>query len=450
MSRSIIGRIIFCVAAMLSTAALAADSAYPSQPIHIVVPYAAGSTGDMVVRLIAPRMEQALKGKIIIENRPGAGGNIGTNFVANAAPDGHTLLMAAVSNYAINQFVYRSLIDRPIKPLAPVSKVIETPYVMYASGAVQVKDVQAFIALARERPGTFFYASSGVGTAPHLAGLLFARLAGVQLEHVPYKGNAESVRALLANEVQVYFASVSAGLEQVAGGIKGIHVLTTAWPSRLPGYPDAPSAAESGVPGLSINWWGLGAPSGTPLAVREKLAAAVAQALDDPQVRAQFESWESPRRPTRRRRSRPTSSRIPAVGANSSSLRVSSRSRRSMNFKGAGCGNMSIGILTRPSSIASTTPRLMWAKPGRTSTTTTPEARRPGPACCSRRISLMAARKARRWTSSFSPGLAARPSMSFPWRGYRSQDKYNFSFVAGPLVERARSLSSRTTACVPP
>ena len=108
MSRSIIGRIIFCVAAMLSTAALAADSAYPSQPIHIVVPYAAGSTGDMVVRLIAPRMEQALKGKIIIENRPGAGGNIGTNFVANAAPDGHTLLMAAVSNYAINQFVYRS------------------------------------------------------------------------------------------------------------------------------------------------------------------------------------------------------------------------------------------------------------------------------------------------------------------------------------------------------
>ena len=139
MSRSIIGRIIFCVAAMLSTAALAADSAYPSQPIHIVVPYAAGSTGDMVVRLIAPRMEQALKGKIIIENRPGAGGNIGTNFVANAAPDGHTLLMAAVNNYAINQFVYRSLIDRPIKPLAPVSKVIETPYVMYASGAVQVR-----------------------------------------------------------------------------------------------------------------------------------------------------------------------------------------------------------------------------------------------------------------------------------------------------------------------
>lgn len=96
---------------MLSTAALAADSAYPSQPIHIIVPYAAGSTGDMVVRLIAPGMEQALKGKIIIENRPGAGGNIGTNFVANAAPDGHTLLMAAVNNYAINQFVYRSLIE---------------------------------------------------------------------------------------------------------------------------------------------------------------------------------------------------------------------------------------------------------------------------------------------------------------------------------------------------
>lgn len=290
MLRFIIGRIIFCIAAMLSTAALAADSAYPSQPIHIIVPYAAGSTGDMVVRLIAPGMEQALKGKIIIENRPGAGGNIGTNFVANAAPDGHTLLMAAVNNYAINQFVYRSLIERPIKPLAPVSKVIETPYVMYASGAVQVKDVQAFIALARERPGTFFYASSGVGTAPHLAGLLFARLAGVRMEHVPYKGNAESVRALLANEVQVYFASVSAGLEQVASGAKGIHVLTTAWPSRLPGYPDAPSAAESGVPGLNVsNWWGLGAPSGTPLAVREKLAAAVAQALDDPQVRAQFE-----------------------------------------------------------------------------------------------------------------------------------------------------------------
>ena len=107
--------------------------------------------------------------------------------------------------------------------------------------------------------------------AAHLAGLLFARaLAGVRMEHVPYKGNAESVRALLANEVQVYFASVSAGLEQVASGAKGIHVLTTAWPSRLPGYPDAPSAAESGVPGLNeSNWWGLGAPSGTPLAVRE-------------------------------------------------------------------------------------------------------------------------------------------------------------------------------------
>ena len=149
--------------------------------------------------------------------------------------------------------------------------------------------MQAFIALARERPGTFFYASSGVGTAPHLAGLLFARLAGVQLEHVPYKGNAESVRALLANEVQVYFASVSAGLEQVAGGIKGIHVLTTAWPSRLPGYPDAPSAAESGVPGLSVSGGGAWVRHPERRSPFAKLAAAVAQALDDPQVRAQFE-----------------------------------------------------------------------------------------------------------------------------------------------------------------
>ena len=288
MLRFIIGRIIFCIAAMLSTAALAADSAYPSQPIHIIVPYAAGSTGDMVVRLIAPGMEQALKGKIIIENRPGAGGNIGTNFVANAAPDGHTLLMAAVNNYAINQFVYRSLIERPIKPLAPVSKVIETPYVMYASGAVQVKDVQAFIALARERPGTFFYASSGVGTAP---GGAVVRAPGRRADGARAIQGQCGVGARLACQrgaglFRQRIGRAGAGGQRGQGDscIDDCLALAPAGLSRC--------AVGGGVGRARperIELVGPGRASGTPLAVREKLAAAVAQALDDPQVRAQFE-----------------------------------------------------------------------------------------------------------------------------------------------------------------
>lgn len=264
---------------------VAAADAYPSRPVRIIVPYSAGSTGDTVIRVLAPKLEAALNAKVIVEYKPGAGGNIGSRYVAVARPDGYTILMTAVNSFSMNQFIYRSMPYDPAKDFSPISKVVDLPYVMYASNQVPAKDLKSFISYAKARPGKLFFASSGAGTAPHLAGLLFDRLAGVQMEHVAYTGNGESIRAMMANEVQIYFASVSAGQGHIGQGDHKMHVLTTAWPTRLSEYPDVPSAVESGLPDLKVsNWWGLAAPAGTPRPSIEKLASAVATALRDPSV----------------------------------------------------------------------------------------------------------------------------------------------------------------------
>lgn len=267
-------------------AAARADS-YPKGPVKVIVPFSAGSTGDLVIRMLGPKLEEQLGQKLIVENRVGAGGNVGTAAVVSAPPDGQTLLFTAMHNFVINQHIYKTMRFDPITTLAPISKVIDLPYVMYASGASHWRSVKDVVEGAKTRP--VFFASSGVGTAPHLAGVLFSRMAGVKLTHVPYPGNPQSVQALMTDQVQLYFASASASQGHVGTGPRDVWPVLVAWDQRLPEFPDTPTSAEAGIPQLRIsNWWGLAAPAGTPAETIDLLNKAVRLALADPQVATQL------------------------------------------------------------------------------------------------------------------------------------------------------------------
>lgn len=268
------------------TTATAVD-AFPKGPIKVIVPFSPGSTGDLVIRMLGPKLEEQMGQKLIVENRVGAGGNVGTASVVSAAPDGQTLLFTAMHNFVINQHIYKTMRYDPVTALAPISKVIDLPYVMYASGGSRWRTVNDVVHAAKARP--VFFASSGVGTAPHLAGVLFSRKAGITLTHVPYPGNPQSMQALMTDQVQLYFASASVSKGHVGTGPREIWPVTVAWSQRLDEFPDIPTTAEVGLPQLRIsNWWGLAAPAHTPPATIAILNKAVTQTLADPQLIAQL------------------------------------------------------------------------------------------------------------------------------------------------------------------
>jgi tripartite-type tricarboxylate transporter receptor subunit TctC len=273
-------KILFALAVALAYPALAWSQEYPSKPVRIVVPYGAGSNGENGLRLIAPELEKHLGQRILVEARPGGGGNVGAAAVAAAPADGYTLLLGATNNFTINQHLYRNLGFDPVKAFEPVTIIFDIPFIMYSSTTVPARTLQEFVGYAKAHPDKLNYASSGAGTPPHLAGEMLSELAGIRLTHVPYKSNAQSVAALLAGDVHLFVGLISGAQQHVDAG--KLRILATATPQRTSRHPDVPSAREAGFPTMNIStWWALVAPRGTPRPVIEKLYAATQAGLRD-------------------------------------------------------------------------------------------------------------------------------------------------------------------------
>jgi tripartite-type tricarboxylate transporter receptor subunit TctC len=267
--------------ALTLTGAQAGEPAYPVRPVRIVVPSAAGASTDLIARLMARKMAEGLGHPMIIDNRPGAGNVLGTDLVAKATPDGYTLLVVT-SSITLNPSLHKKLPFDPVRDLAPITQLSAFPNLLTVHPSVPINTVQDLIALAKAKPGHINYGSSGSGTGTHLSAELFKYMTGVDLVHIPYKGGAPSVTALLAGEVQVTFATIPSVLPHVRNNRLRAVAVTTA--KRSAAAPEIPTVAESGVPGYDhAPWNGMLAPAKTPsaiIALLNREAAAVLQMSD--------------------------------------------------------------------------------------------------------------------------------------------------------------------------
>jgi tripartite-type tricarboxylate transporter receptor subunit TctC len=277
---------VFSVTAALvaSSAVFAQAQPYPAKAIRFVVPYPAGGPLDTVARLLGQKVAESTKQPVIVDNKPGAGGNIGADAVAKAPPDGYTILMGAVATHAINPTLYASIPYDPIRDFAPVTQVASTPNVLVVHPSIPASSVKEFIAYARANPGKLNFGSGSTGSAGHLAGELFKTMAGIDMTHVPYKGAAPAMQDLIGGQIQLMFDNLASSLAQVrAGKVKALAV-TTAKRSAL--APELPTIAESGLPGFDINtWFGIFVPAATPREIVERLRAEFTRALAGPDVR---------------------------------------------------------------------------------------------------------------------------------------------------------------------
>jgi tripartite-type tricarboxylate transporter receptor subunit TctC len=268
-------------ALIAAAAASASAQTYPNKSIRLVVPFPPGGTTDILARDVGQRLTEAFGQSVVIDNRPGAAGNIGSDIVAKSPPDGYTLEMATVSTHAINPGLYSNLPYDHIKDFAPVILVARVPNVLEVNPAVPVNSVSDLIKLAKEKPGQINFASSGSGTSIHLSGELFKTMAGVEMVHVPYKGSAPALVDLVSGQVQVMFDNLPSSLPQIkAGKLRAIAVTSE---QRSPALPDIPTIAESGLPGFeATSWFGIIAPAGTPPAIIAKLNAELDKWLQSP------------------------------------------------------------------------------------------------------------------------------------------------------------------------
>lgn len=256
---------------------------YPSRPITLIVPFPPGGGSDLMGRLIAEGLAPRIGQQVIVENRGGAGGSIGTGVVANSAPDGYTLVLASTSEIAINPSLYPDLKYDTLRDLTPVAMVGTTPMVVAVNPALGVSNLSELVALAKSKPGKINVASAGTGTITHLSGDLFRSLNKLDWVHVPYKGTAPALADLMGNMVSVMFVPPPATLGPAASG--RIKLIAVSGETRIPALPDVPTVAESGVTGYTVNnWYGLFAPAGTPEAILDKLAQAVAESLKDQKI----------------------------------------------------------------------------------------------------------------------------------------------------------------------
>ncbi|MNS67733.1 Tripartite tricarboxylate transporter family receptor [compost metagenome] len=256
---------------------------YPTKPIQMIVPQAPGGTNDIVARLVAADLSQRLGQQVVVENRPGAGGNIGTQAAARATADGYTLLMTISSTQAINPSLYRQIPFDPIKDFEPIAPVATVPNVLVVNPAFPAKSMAELITMAKAKPDFYRYASAGNGTLNHLLGEMLNSMAGIKLEHVPYKGGAPALNDVLGNQVPLAFASLPSVLAHIkAGKVRALGVSSA---KRSPFAPDIPAISET-VPGYSGDLWvGLFAVRGTPKPVTEKLAKTLQAALADAPLR---------------------------------------------------------------------------------------------------------------------------------------------------------------------
>lgn len=267
------------------TAAACAQS-YPARPVRLVVPLTPASGADIAGRIVGRQLQENWKQTVVVDNRPGAGGQIGTQIVVRAAPDGHTLLVQS-SSHAVNPAIYRNLPYDSHKDLADVAMLGSTPYVMITAPAGPYRPLKALIDAARSKPGEIPFASAGVGTSTHITGEYFAQAAGVKILHVPFKGSNEAIGDVVAGRVAFYMAPISTAI----GLIKEnrLAVLGVASPKRISMLPNVPTLAEQGLPGFEMDvWFGAWAPAGTPRPVLQKLSADIRQAIDTRDVRDQY------------------------------------------------------------------------------------------------------------------------------------------------------------------
>jgi tripartite-type tricarboxylate transporter receptor subunit TctC len=255
---------------------------WPSKPVRVIVPLGAGGFADVPARILAPRLAEATGGTFFVENRPGAGSTIGADFVAKSDPDGHTLLFTATP-HVISAHLYRNMRYDALNDFAPVALTASGPYALVVNAQLNVSSVRELIAAAKAAPGTIDYASSGNGSAQHLVSALFASMAGIQLNHVPYKGSGQAMQDLVSGQVKVSFAGIPNVLTHVRNGrLKALAVSTA---QRWPDLPDAPTVAEAGVPGYEATLWlCVLAPARTPPEIVKRLSAEIETALKDPEM----------------------------------------------------------------------------------------------------------------------------------------------------------------------
>ena len=284
-----VARAIFAACALLiglHSTIVHAES-FPSRPVTIIVAFPPGGGTDIVARKLAQRLSARWGQPVIVDNKAGAAGTIGTTAVARADPSGYTLLMATLGNMAINQHMYTMEID-PTKDLTAVTNVVGVDFVMVTNPKLAVSTVGEFLTLARNKPGALNYSSSGIGGAPHLAAELFMSITGARVTQVPYKGSGPSIADLVGGQVDFSFDSLVQCLPQIqAGKLRALAVLGT---RRSPLLPEVPTMAESGVPGYEFtNWFGLVAPARTPREIIDKINADVVAVLSEPQLRGELE-----------------------------------------------------------------------------------------------------------------------------------------------------------------
>jgi tripartite-type tricarboxylate transporter receptor subunit TctC len=263
--------------AAFAAPAVAADDDYPSRTIRLIIPFPPGGSNDVVGRIIANQLGEKLGKTVFVDNRNGAGGVVGSDLAAKAAPDGYTLLVVSIA-HAVDPWLYKEPFD-PVKDFVPVSIIATGTNVLSVNPTVPVHSVKDLLALAKDKPGVLNYASAGIGSFQHLSGELFKLTADVNIQHVPYKGGGPALMAVIAGEDQVMFSSIVQTVPAIQSG--QLRVLAPSGAQRSPILPDLPTIAEAGVPGyVATNWWGIIAPKGTPQPIVDKLHDAIAELLD--------------------------------------------------------------------------------------------------------------------------------------------------------------------------
>lgn len=272
-----------------AVAAPALAQEYPVKPIRLIVPFPPGGGTDILARVVGQKMSETLGQPVIVENKPGAGGNIGVDLAAKAQPDGHTIVIGQTANLAVNPTLYPKLPYNPLKDLEPVGLIASAPLAIVVPAASPFKTLADPIALAKTKPGDITFASPGNGTVAHLSGELIQKAAGIRFEHIPYKGAAQALTDLLGGQVHLYSSSVPTALGHIRSGkLRAIAVTST---RRVPDLPDTPTVAELGFPGFEAStWFGLLAPAGTPRPVIAKLHLHLMKALDSTSVQEKIKA----------------------------------------------------------------------------------------------------------------------------------------------------------------